>query len=115
MAGDDQMPTKGRVATLPLRGRLTINEAEQRRSDWLQILSQTEALVLDTGALEEIDAAGLQLLLGLRASGARAGKPVRLAAPATGPLLATLARAGFCDENAAGDWIARDRFWRGEG
>ena len=96
--------------TARLTGRLTIAEAEDRRADFVTLLSRTASLELDTGGLEAVDAAGLQLLIALRRSAVAKGKAVRLAAPPDGAALVALVAAGLCE---SGGIAAADEFWLG--
>ncbi|MEI8396772.1 MAG: STAS domain-containing protein [Rhodospirillaceae bacterium] len=94
--------------------RLTINDVEQRRNEWLSALPTAKTVTIDAAGTEAVDVAGLQLLIALRYSSERAGKAVRLAEPAEGALLQALTQAGFCETQNGALPVARDGFWRGE-
>jgi|GEM_PF-4437423 len=101
-----------------LTGQLTINEADTRRTELAASLSSSAELMLDVGGLDDVDIAGLQLLIALRRSGERAGKLVALTARAEGALLAALTAAGFCDPGEGGPGSdgrpsGPDGFWDG--
>jgi anti-sigma B factor antagonist len=76
--------------TLAAGAELTIVNAAALQADWLAALAEAEgangadgaeALALDMSAVTEIDSAGVQLLLALRASLAARGQALRLHAP----------------------------------
>jgi anti-anti-sigma regulatory factor len=90
---------------VPLAGRWTIAEAEDRRTELLTALAQADRLALDTSGVEALDTAGLQLLIALRRSAAHAGKALRLTPPPQGAVLATVTAAGFATLD--------DAFWSG--
>ena len=102
----------GKRVRLP--ARLTINEAGALRDVLAGWLAESPELALETRAIEAVDVAGMQLLIGLRRSAERAGKRVRLAEPPEGALLGALVGAGF---RAAGDGpepaAGQDGFWWG--
>jgi anti-anti-sigma regulatory factor len=62
-----------------LDGALTVYEAVDAKRELLHALAASAELEVDANGLDEIDTAGLQLLLLLRREALRAAKPVRLA------------------------------------
>ncbi|MEI6557153.1 MAG: STAS domain-containing protein [Rhodospirillaceae bacterium] len=102
------------VATRVLPGRLTINEAAGLRDELAGWLAGCSRLVLETGEIEAMDLAGLQLLIAFRRGARQAGGTVRLAGPPAGVLLEVLVRAGF---RSASDGptpaLGQDPFWWG--
>ena len=71
-------------ATLVLTGELTITTAGELKDTLLGALDAAdddEGLALDLAAVEEIDTAGLQLLLTLRRTAAESRTPFRLVDP----------------------------------
>lgn len=67
---------------LRLDGELTIYRAAELKTALLLALGRAaDTLVLDLSGVSEIDSAGLQLLLLLRAESAAAGRRLQLAAP----------------------------------
>lgn len=67
---------------ISLSGDLTIAEAAETRDALALALMTSESLELELGALENIDVAGLQILLAL----ASEKRPVRMKNPSTGLL-----------------------------
>jgi len=73
--------------TLAAGAELTIVNAAAQQADWLAALAGLDAaadagpLALDLSAVTEIDSAGVQLLLALRASLAARGRALHLQAP----------------------------------
>ncbi len=70
--------------------------------------AETE-FAIDLSDVTELDITLLQLVESARHTGAPAGRCVRLAKPAHGPVLETLERAGFLNEAAP----ERRAFWLG--
>jgi len=64
---------------ITLDGAMTVYEAVDAKRDLLQALAGSTALEIDVTGLDEVDTAGLQLLLLLRRESLRAAKPLRLA------------------------------------
>ena len=64
---------------ITLDGALTVYEAVDAKRELLQALAASAELEIDVTGLDELDTAGLQLLLLLRRESLRAAKPVRLA------------------------------------
>ncbi|MEI8396682.1 MAG: STAS domain-containing protein [Rhodospirillaceae bacterium] len=98
---------------LELGGRLTIHRAGQMWGEVLGALASCRQLTLDASALEEVDIAGLQLLIAARRSAAAAGKSVRLATPPNEALLLALYTTGFRSTANAGPSAEQDGFWWG--
>ena len=71
--------------TLAAGAELTIVNAAALQADWLAALAEPDAgvdtVALDMSAVTEIDSAGVQLLLALRASLVARGQALRLHAP----------------------------------
>ena len=66
---------------LSLTEDLTIYHALEQKAALLDALAATDELELDLAQVEEIDSAGLQLLILLKKEAQRAGKSVRFVAP----------------------------------
>ena len=64
---------------ITLDGAMTVYEAVDAKRDLLQALAASAELEIDITGLDEVDTAGLQLLLLLRRESLRTAKPVRLA------------------------------------
>jgi anti-sigma B factor antagonist len=60
--------------------QLTVGQAVALKRDWLHALDGADALALDLSAVEQVDLAGVQLLLLLQREAARQGKPLHLGA-----------------------------------
>jgi ABC-type transporter Mla MlaB component len=98
-----------------LTGRLTVQEAGERRAEFLAMLGRAGRIELETGGLDAVDVAGIQALIAFRQSAERAGKAVRLARAPEGALRQALVAAGFSAAGPGGDAeTAGDRFWLGE-
>lgn len=69
--------TEGAVQ-LALGGPMTIYEAAEHKRELLAALAAGGGLELDLSGVDEIDTAGLQLLVLARREGARTGQPVRI-------------------------------------
>lgn len=66
---------------LNLRGGLTIFQAAERKPELLHLLGLAEhSVALDLSAVDELDTAGIQLLLLVRREAARRGLPVEVVA-----------------------------------
>lgn len=91
------LDTSATPARLTLTGELTIYAAGEAKNRLLAPLDAHDALDIDLSAIEEIDSAGLQLLLLARQHAAAAGKPLGLVAPsqAVRELLELYNLAGF--------------------
>jgi anti-sigma B factor antagonist len=74
------MPAEGAATQVAVIGPMTIYEAADSKRELLQALAAGSGLELDLSNVDEIDTAGLQLLLLTCREGARTGKPVRLVA-----------------------------------
>jgi anti-anti-sigma regulatory factor len=72
-----------------LSGELTIGAASRIKDDLLRALAGDGAFQLDTCGVTEVDAAGLQLLLGAFKSAARANIPVLFPSESRGAAVAT--------------------------
>jgi anti-anti-sigma factor len=73
------------VHRVVLTGELTIQTAGERRATLVEALDAAErsaatALELDLAGVNELDTAGLQLLLGAQREAAHLGRPLRLSA-----------------------------------
>lgn len=69
----------GECLRLSVDGAMTIYEASESKSELLAALADGRGLEIDLAGVEEIDTAGLQLLVLTQREGRRTGKPVRLA------------------------------------
>lgn len=74
------LDTSATPARLTLAGEMTIYAAAELHGRLLAALDDCSALRIDLAAIEEIDSAGLQLLILARQHAAAAGKPLGLAA-----------------------------------
>jgi anti-sigma B factor antagonist len=110
------MPTctthiQGEYARVTVSGPMTIYEAIENKRELLEALAAGNGLEIDLSDVDEVDTAGLQLLLLAHREGSKAGKPVRLAAPGAA-LLEVLERYGlqsyFSDASVPGDSKAFD-------
>jgi anti-anti-sigma factor len=92
-------------AQIRIDGELNIYSAAESREQLLQALDAHPALALDIGAVEEIDTAGMQLLLLLMHEAKRIDKALTLSAPSPAILevatLLNLADAGFMNQGGA--------------
>lgn len=80
---------------LRLPEELTIAEAADLRLRLLAALEGGAPVVLDGGAVADVDAAGLQLLCAARRSAAARGVKLTLRGPRGGPLARALEAAGL--------------------
>lgn len=87
-------PIDGEYLRLTIDGAMTVYEASESKSELLAALADGAGLEIDLAGVDEIDTAGLQLLVLTRREGAQAGKPVRLADPSAA-LLEALDRYGM--------------------
>lgn len=95
-------PPGGGLARLAPEGELGIYTVAALREAWLQALATHEALEIDLGRIDEIDTAGLQLMLMAKRS---AGRSVRFVNHSAAVLrLLDLARLG----GALGDPLLED-------
>ncbi|MBI1207975.1 MAG: STAS domain-containing protein [Azospirillum sp.] len=116
----DREPGRSDGRRIAVTGRLTINEVEARRGEFLELLRGVDRLAIDLGGVEAIDAAGLQLLLAMKASAERQVRGLQLIAPwggpaEPGPVMLALTAAGLCeiDPERAGDRpVCRDETWQ---
>jgi anti-anti-sigma regulatory factor len=98
---------------LKFDGSQTIRGAEEIHRRLQEALRDHESVVVDCAQIENADLVFLQMLLSARLTALDAGKSIRLAAPAEGPLLEALTRAGFAP---AGEILTAERqFWLGGG
>lgn len=81
--------------TFALIGDLSVRDAARLAAELQQALAGPAPLVVDCTGLVEVDLAVVQLLVAAHKTCAAAGKPIRLIAPAAGPLQALLRQAGF--------------------
>ena len=89
--------------TLPVE--LTIYSVGELHPQWLAWLSQDAAALADdrpaevqAAAVDQVDAAGLQLLLSLQRALADRGRPLRIQSPST-------VLCGACGALGLGDWL----------
>jgi anti-anti-sigma factor len=75
---------QGNRARFAPTGALTIYEAPFLKAGLLQALAAGGELTVDLGGVEEMDTAGLQLLLLARREAQRANRPLRIASPSPG-------------------------------
>ncbi|MPS70622.1 STAS domain-containing protein [Novosphingobium aerophilum] len=76
-------------------GSVTVRSAHQFRQDILAGFDAGQDLDLDLSSLVEVDLAFLEIVYSARDHWMRAGRELRLAHPAGGPVAALLERAGF--------------------
>jgi len=99
---------------IPFTGACGIAEAATVRDRLLAALKSTEAgrVVINCDAVTEVDLTFLQILLAARASGQDTGRPVVLAAPASGVLADALVSAGLAHPDGPEQgWL--NPFWSG--
>jgi anti-sigma B factor antagonist len=89
---------EGESLRLTVDGAMTVYEAGANRTELLDALADGKALEIDLAQVDEIDTAGLQLLVLTRREGLKAGKPVRLLAPSMAVMEAT-------DRYGLGSWF----------
>jgi anti-anti-sigma factor len=65
-------------ARVAVEGAMTIYEAAEQKQELLNALAASDELDIDLSGVDEIDTAGLQLLVLMRREGRRAGKAVRV-------------------------------------
>jgi anti-anti-sigma factor len=75
------MDTRDPTMRIDTGARLTIYEAPAFLAELQRVLSQARLLVVDLAEVEELDTAGVQLLLLAQREAAREGKSLLLAAP----------------------------------
>jgi len=85
---------EGADLRITVDGALTIYEALDAKSQLLEALARAGALEIDLSNVDEIDTAGLQLLVLTHREGHKAGKAVRLAGQSAA-LLEVLGRYGL--------------------
>lgn len=99
------------MAQIDLSGNLTIRTAEEIRHRLLDaVINNDSLLLIDCSAATEVDLTFIQILKSARLSALARGQDVRLAFPASGPLLETLQRGGFVSEDSP-SYLADDNFW----
>ncbi len=86
--------TAGRRRTLVLEGPLTIYTAAERKDLLLELLPLAEEVEMDLGGVDEIDTAGLQLLVLIKQASLRHGSSLLLSNPSTA-VLDALAMSGL--------------------
>ncbi|KAA5604591.1 STAS domain-containing protein [Roseospira marina] len=107
------LPAAGDIV-VPFEGACGIAEAGAIRARLLAALSTPDAkrVVVDCRAVTEADLTFLQILLAARAGGQDAGRPVVLAAPASGALASALISGGFAHPDGPEQgWL--NPFWSG--
>ena len=73
-----QVRKQDRVCTLAVEGEMTIYTAAENKADLFDQLDDCEELELDLSAVNEMDSAGLQILLVLKREAAVKGKQLHL-------------------------------------
>jgi anti-anti-sigma regulatory factor len=81
--------------TVAFAGAIGVRDAARLAVDLQQALLAPGALCIDCTGVTDIDLAVVQLLVATHKTCAAGGKPLRLIAPAGGPLQALLRQAGF--------------------
>jgi anti-sigma B factor antagonist len=71
---------EGAYIRLTVEGPMTIYEASENKNELLEALADGGGLEIDLSNVDEIDTAGLQLLVLTQREGRKAGKPVRFVA-----------------------------------
>jgi len=89
------------ATTITLEASATLRTSEEIRARLLESFAEQDAVQLDASAVAEIDLSFLQLVEAARTHAARAGKTIRLTAPANPALRAQLERAGLLAEGAS--------------
>ncbi len=97
------------AAVVAFDGNLTLQTIDSVRDELSSALTSGKPVRIDCSAATEVDLSFIQLLLAAKRSALRLDRPLQLAAPADGPLLATLRRSGFVAED--GTEPADGRFW----
>lgn len=69
---------KNAVYTLPIEGELTIYTAADLKTKIVAALASAQPIEIDLSQVDEIDSAGLQLLMLAKRESAAAGKPLTL-------------------------------------
>lgn len=92
------------AGALRLAGPLTIRRAGELHATLTSALANHESITLDIQGDADADISFVQLAVAAQASARAAGKQLRLARPASGPLLDVLTRGGFLAADAAGFW-----------
>jgi anti-sigma B factor antagonist len=85
---------EGAYIRLTVDGPMTIYEASGNKTELLEALADGRGLEIDLSNVDEIDTAGLQLLVLTQREGGKVGKPVRLVAQSAA-LLEVLNRYGL--------------------
>jgi anti-anti-sigma regulatory factor len=78
-------------------GAATIQNITAGRQQLLSALAESDEVVVDCGAVEDVDVCFLQMLVAAHLGARQAGKVVRLAAAPAGRLFDALERGGFLD------------------
>jgi anti-sigma B factor antagonist len=99
--------SEGVSTQLAVQGAMTIYEADAIKHELLGALNASPGLVLDLALVDEIDTAGLQLLMLLQREAARDGKPLQLGARSAA-VDEVLERYGLGDVFDAPALISRD-------
>jgi anti-anti-sigma regulatory factor len=81
--------------TFPLAGSVGVRDVARLAPELQHALSGPSPLAIDCTDLTDIDLSIVQLLVAAHKTAAATGKPLRLIAPAGGPLTALLRQAGF--------------------
>lgn len=89
---------EGQSLRLTVEGAMTVYEASADKTELLEALADGKSLEIDLAQVDEIDTAGLQLLMLARREGLKAGTPVRLLAPSVAVIEAT-------DRYGLGSWF----------
>lgn len=96
----------GDCARLAIDGPMTVYEAEAQRNELLQALDASQGLEIDVSGLDEIDTAGVQLLVLAQREARLAGKPLRLSGQSAA-LQEALGRYGLAAHFEQADHAAR--------
>lgn len=97
------------AVTVSFKGAMTIQSIDAARIRMIKAFAESDLIEIDCASVDEVDFCFVQMLLAARLGGAQMGKRVRLAAPASGALLAALERGGFIPSSTQ---VAP--FWAGE-
>ena len=90
-------PVPGACTRVAIDGAMTVYEAAAQRDVLLEALEAAPGLEIDVSALEEVDTAGVQLLVLAQREARAAGKALRLAGQSA-PLAEVLGRYGLASQ-----------------
>ncbi len=97
--------------SLCLPQNLTVRSVAAVRDEILHFMEANHSATLEIPDGCQADISFIQLIEAARVHAAKAGKPLRLAEPATGSVLEVLGRAGFLEALSAED----SKFWLHQG